>query len=351
MAETTNLALPTYEHAQQALLRQILDAVRLAVVFVFLICLGGLAFPTLPTIPIVLLVVLLALEFAVAETGRWLMRQGQPRAAATTFIVLTLIIATAIAGVLGFPAFVALAGCVMVAISALLIGPRQTFAPGVIAILLFILLSLVDRQGWLAEVVLMREALPALLIQVGFAVAATAVLMVVCILSSERLQSSAREAQERAIEAEQAHAAQVTLSQRLEREVDEQRRLLEVIQELEAPIMPILAGVLVLPLVGHLDNRRLERIQMRLLQHVVANRADLVLIDITSVPVIDNLVASELVRLGQAIRLLGAQVALTGLQPVTARALADLEIELGFIRTYATLQDALAQIEGRKRKT
>ena len=73
------------------------------------------------------------------------------------------------------------------------------------------------------------------------------------------------------------------MSQRLEGEVGEQRRLLGVIQELETPIMPILAGVLVLPLVGHLDSR-----------------------------------------------LLGAQVALSGLQPVTARAMADLEFDLGF---------------------
>jgi rsbT co-antagonist protein RsbR len=348
MAEITNLAFPTYEDAQRALLKQILDTVRLAVVFVFLICLGVLVFPTLPTIPILLLLVLLALEFGVAEAGRWLMRQGRPRTAATTFVVLTLIIATAIAGVLGFPAFVALAGTVLVAISALLIGPRYTLAPGLIAILLFILLSLAEQQGWLAAIVLARQALPALLIQIGFAAAATAVLMVVCMLASERLQSSAREAQERAAEVERAHAAQVTLSQRLEGEVSEQRRLLEVIQELETPIMPILAGVLVLPLVGHLDSRRLERIQMRLLQHVVATRAELVLIDITGVPAIDHLVASELVRLGEAIRLLGAQVALTGLQPATARALADLDIELGLIKTYVTLQDALASADSRE---
>jgi anti-anti-sigma regulatory factor len=347
MAEITNLALPTYEDAQRALFGQILDTVRLAVLLVFLLSLGGLAFSTLPTIPIVLLIVLLAFEFAVAEIGRWLMRRGRPRAAATIFVVLTLIIATAVAGVLGFPAFAALAGGVLVAISALLIGPRYTFAPGTIAILLFVLLSLVDRQGWLAEVVLAREALPALLIQIGFAAAATAVLMVVCLLASQRLQNSAREAQERAAEAERAHAAQVRLSQQLEHEIAEQRRLLGVIQELETPIMPILAGVLVLPLVGHLDGRRLERIQMRLLSQVVAARADLVLIDITGVPVIDQLVASGLVRLGEAIGLLGAQVALTGLQPATARALADLDIQLGSIRTYATLHDALGRDDSR----
>jgi anti-anti-sigma regulatory factor len=347
MAEITNLAYPTFERVQRALFGQILDTVRLAVLLVLLLSLGGLAFPILPTIPIVLLAILLVLEFGVTEAGRWLMRQGHPRAAATIFVVLTLIIATAVAAVLGFPAFAALAGGVLVAISGLLIGPRYTIAPGVIGILLFVLLSLADRQGWLAEVVLARQALPALLIQIGFAAAATAVLMVVCTLASQRLQSSAQEAQERAAEAERAHTAQVTLSQRLESEVGEQRRLLEVIQELETPIMPILPGVVVLPLVGHLDSRRLERIQMRLLQHIAIARADLVLIDITGVPVIDDLVATELVRLGQAIRLLGARVALTGLQPATAQALAGLDVDLGFVRTYATLQDALASVDSR----
>jgi anti-anti-sigma regulatory factor len=348
MAETTNLTLPAYERAQQALFRQILNAVRLAVIVVLVLSLGGLAFPNMRTIPIGLLAVLLAIQFGVTEAGRWLMGKGRPRAAATLFVVLTLIVATAVAGVLGFPAFAALAGGVLVAISALLIGPRHTFALGAIVILLFIMLSLADRQGWLAAIEITREAWPALLIQIGFVVAATGVLMVVCTLASERLQSSVREARERAAEAERAHAAQAALNQRLEREVGEQRRLLDVIQELETPIMPVLKGVLVLPMVGHMDSRRLEQIEARLLQRVVADRATLVLIDITGVPLIDTLVAGALVRLGKAIRLLGAHVALTGFQPATAQTLVGLGVELEFVKTYATLQDALMQIEDGK---
>ena len=50
-------------------------------------------------------------------------------------------------------------------------------------------------------------------------------------------------------------------------------------------------------------------------------------------------------RLGQAIRLLGADVILTGLRPTIARTLSELSIDLHFIRTNATIQEALAQME------
>jgi rsbT co-antagonist protein RsbR len=342
MAESMDFALSTYKQAQQALLKQILDVVRLAVVVVLVLSLGGLIFPTIRVTPVVLLAVLLAIEFGVTELCRWLTRRDNARAGAITFVVMTMIVASLVAGVLGFPAFAALAGGVLISITALLIGPRYTLVPGVICVLFFIALSVVDRQGWLADIAVGRESWPGLLIQIGFVAAATAVLAVVCTLASERLGSSAREAHERAVEAERAHAAQIALSQQLEREVGEQRRLLNVIQELETPIMPVLVGVLVLPLVGHLDSRRLAQIEGRLLQRVVDERADLVLIDITGVPLIETLVASELVRLGQAIRLLGTRVALTGLRAATAQALVALDVELTSLSTYATLQDALA---------
>jgi rsbT co-antagonist protein RsbR len=183
------------------------------------------------------------------------------------------------------------------------------------------------------------------LIQVGFVTVALAVLMVVCALASQRLQHSARDAQARADDAAYAHSMQATLNEQVREEIDEHRRLLALIQELEAPIMPIRSGVLVLPLVGHLDERRLQQIEERLLQRVVAARSDRVLIDITGVPLVDLGVANELLRLSQALRLLGAEVVLTGLRPTIAQTLSELDTDLHFIKTYATIQDALAQME------
>jgi hypothetical protein len=60
-------------------------------------------------------------------------------------------------------------------------------------------------------------------------------------------------------------------------------------------------------------------------------------------------VADELLRLSQALRLLGAEVILTRLRPAIAQTLSELGTDLHFIRTYATIQGALAQMALRQR--
>jgi len=342
MIEAADTARAMYGQTQRALFEQILDAVRIAAAVVLIMSLGALFFPAMRAGPLVLLAGLVAVELGVTEASRWLVRRERASEGAVVFVFLTLIVAATVAVMLNSLAFSAMASGVLIAISALLIGPRYTLAPAVMGMLLFVVFSILDRQGWLAGVGISTEAWPALLIQIGFVVAATAVLVVVCMLASERLQRSAREAQERAEEAERAHAAQTLLNERLGREIDEQRRLLAVIQELETPLIPIRSGALVLPLLGHLDIRRLAQIERRLLDRVATDQIELVLIDITGVPLVDSMVAGGLLRLGQAVRLLGARVMLTGAQPAAALAMARLNVDLSFMQTYGTIQDALA---------
>jgi len=51
--------------------------------------------------------------------------------------------------------------------------------------------------------------------------------------------------------------------------------------------------------------------------------------------------ARHLLRLAQAVRLLGAQVLLCGLRPQVAQALVGVDVELGYLRTARSLQEAL----------
>ena len=66
------------------------------------------------------------------------------------------------------------------------------------------------------------------------------------------------------------------------------------------------------------------------------------IIDITGVPVVDTQVASALLRAAQAVRLLGAQVMLTGIRPEVAQTLVGLGVNLGDIITRSTLQSGIA---------
>jgi anti-anti-sigma regulatory factor len=49
--------------------------------------------------------------------------------------------------------------------------------------------------------------------------------------------------------------------------------------------------------------------------------------------------------MGQALQLLGTQMALTGLKPATAQTLAQIGADLGEIKTYAAIQDALVEYQ------
>jgi hypothetical protein len=63
----------------------------------------------------------------------------------------------------------------------------------------------------------------------------------------------------------------------------QEQRLLALVAELSTPVIPVLAGVLVLPLVGTIDSRRAQQITAQVLDCVERERATTIIIDITGV--------------------------------------------------------------------
>jgi anti-anti-sigma regulatory factor len=331
-----------YEQAQHALFTQILRAVRIGVITVLEISLGALIVPSLRTVPIVVLACVVILELGVTELSHWLVQRGRTRQGAIVYLMMTLILATIVGAVLHLPAFVAAITALLVAMGALLIGPYYALAPGSTGIGCYTVLTIAGRQDWLQSIEVPQTSWLVVGVQVGFVVTALSVVVAMSMLLSAQLRHSVTEAQARAAEAERLRAAQAVLTDQLEIRVAEQRHLLEVIQELEVPVIPVLSGVLVLPLVGHLDSQRLQALERQVLEQVATERADLLLVDVTGVPILDTTVASAITRLGQALRLLGTQMAITGLKPAMAQTLAQLEVNLWNIKTYARIQDALS---------
>jgi predicted ATPase/GAF domain-containing protein/tRNA A-37 threonylcarbamoyl transferase component Bud32 len=148
------------------------------------------------------------------------------------------------------------------------------------------------------------------------------------------------------------HRAEEQLKVELaERERSEQARVAlqeEIIRvqnarlaELSTPMIPITDRIMVMPLVGMMDSERAQRVLTAALLGVQSNRAEVVIIDITGVTLVDSDVASTLVRTAGALKLLGAQAVITGIRPEVARTLAGLEIEFGAIVTRGTLQSAI----------
>lgn len=114
------------------------------------------------------------------------------------------------------------------------------------------------------------------------------------------------------------------------------------LRELSAPLLPISDSVVVMPLIGSIDTRRAQQIMEMLLEGVAQNRADTAIVDITGVQVVDTQVANALIQAAQAVKLLGAQVVLTGIGPTMAQTLVSLGADLSSIVTRGSLQSGIA---------
>ena len=136
----------------------------------------------------------------------------------------------------------------------------------------------------------------------------------------------------------------VTAHVEIERENQEIHRELAIragrILELSAPILPLGAGVLLLPLIGAMDPARSEHAFSSLLAAVQRSRARRVIIDLTGVGEVDRESVLALVRATEAVRLLGARSLLTGLRPAVAMALLALDIPLN-LGSYPSIAEAL----------
>lgn len=123
----------------------------------------------------------------------------------------------------------------------------------------------------------------------------------------------------------------------------EKTRLLDVIRQASTPIAPVYDGILVVPLVGVVDAFRAQVLTETLLNGVVAARAQVVILDISGVPVFDIEAAEHIIRTARAVRLLGTQLILVGLSPVIASTIVELGVDLGGLTTLSTLQAGLAR--------
>jgi rsbT co-antagonist protein RsbR len=113
------------------------------------------------------------------------------------------------------------------------------------------------------------------------------------------------------------------------------------IAELQTPVIQVWDRVLVLPIVGSLDTARTMQMTETLLDRIVETGSEIVLLDITGVPVVDTAVAKHLMETVSAARLLGSEVLIVGLTTRTALTLVHLGIDLAGVTTRTTLAKGL----------
>lgn len=134
-------------------------------------------------------------------------------------------------------------------------------------------------------------------------------------------------------------------SERLEAELLERRRaeearaaLEEELVRVQTPLIPITDRIMVMPLIGAIDERRAAHLLEAALEGAHASHTEVVILDVTGVQGIDAAVTSWLVRAAQALELLGVQAVITGMRAEVARQLVELGVDLGPLLTLRTLQ-------------
>ena len=120
--------------------------------------------------------------------------------------------------------------------------------------------------------------------------------------------------------------------------IDEQRR---TISELQTPVIQVWDRVLAVPIVGGVDTARALDMTEALLERIVETGSEIVILDITGVPVVDTAVAKHLLETVSAARLLGAEVLIVGLTSRTAMTLVHLGLDLGGVTTRTTMAKGL----------
>ena len=128
---------------------------------------------------------------------------------------------------------------------------------------------------------------------------------------------------------------------------EQQRRLLDLVATLETPITTLAEGVVFVPVVGSLDSGRSHALTTRLLNMVHTQRVRLAILDVAGVPTIDPAAANALRQIVQALRLLGCEVAISGISAAVAITITQAGIRLDDVVTTRSPQEALGQAGGR----
>lgn len=151
------------------------------------------------------------------------------------------------------------------------------------------------------------------------------------------LEATLRELEASLLEAE-SHAIEQAL---LLAENEQQRQFIHL---LSVPILPVTQDILVIPIVGVLDNERLELFQKTALKALERSKIRYLLLDITGVSQIDSYTAQGLIQVVRATKLMGTQTVFIGIRPEVAQSVVELGLELEGIKVYGDLKMALATL-------
>jgi rsbT co-antagonist protein RsbR len=115
----------------------------------------------------------------------------------------------------------------------------------------------------------------------------------------------------------------------------------KALMEMSTPVTEIWDGILLLPVVGIVDSKRSQDIMNAVLAMISKTKAKEFILDISGVGVVDTAVANYFIKITKATRLMGCESTISGVSPAIAQTIVQLGIDIGTVKTTATMMDAI----------
>jgi PAS domain S-box-containing protein len=123
----------------------------------------------------------------------------------------------------------------------------------------------------------------------------------------------------------------------------------QAVRDMSTPMLVVSEGVLALPILGRVGEARAAQMTEALLRKIVETRCRVAVLDLTGASDPDAAMMRALLLMTRAAELLGCRCFLCGASPAAARTMTEAEVDLGGVRAFGTLKDALhaaAEIAG-----
>ncbi len=114
--------------------------------------------------------------------------------------------------------------------------------------------------------------------------------------------------------------------------------------ELSAPVVPISDSVAILPLVGSIEIDRAHYILERTLLSASELKINTLIVDLSGVIRVDTMVAEQVIKIIQALGLIGVGAILTGIRPEAAQSLTTFGVDVRTLNIGGSLKRALENV-------
>ncbi|GAE44755.1 positive regulator of sigma-B [Mesobacillus boroniphilus JCM 21738] len=130
----------------------------------------------------------------------------------------------------------------------------------------------------------------------------------------------------------------IELEKKVEARTEE---LSSLIQELSSPIIPVLKGILVIPLIGKYNEERLSNLIEKSLVELTKLKAKYLLIDLTGIKNVDPYTIHGIQKLIQSIRLIGGQCFIVGVSAELSIQILSSNVKIEGIQSFSSLQQGV----------